>query len=139
MLQPKRTKYRKQQRGSMKGIADTGSSISFGEYGLKALACGWITSQQIEAARKAISSHTKRMGRTWIRIFPDKPYTKRAAGARMGSGKGDLEGYVAVIKPGRVLFEIAGVPKDVAAEALRRAGRKIGLKTRFEEKQVVIE
>lgn len=138
MLQPKRTKYRKQFRGKRRGEALSGSGIDFGEFALKAMACGWITSQQIEAARKAISSHTKRIGRTWIRIFPDKPYTKRAAGSRMGSGKGDLEGYVAVIRPGRVLFEIAGVPRDVAQEALRRAGRKIGIKTHFEEKQLAI-
>jgi len=139
MLQPKRTKYRKQFRGKRRGKAVSGSDISFGEFALKALACGWITSQQIEAARKAIASYTKRMGKTWIRIFPDKPYTKRAAGARMGGGKGDVEGYVAVVKPGRVLFEITGVTREVAEEALRRAGRKIGLKTRFEEKQLAGE
>ncbi|MGI5828309.1 MAG: 50S ribosomal protein L16 [Patescibacteria group bacterium] len=137
MMQPKRTKYRKQFRGKRAGKAVNGSEISFGEFGLKSLDRGWITSQQIEAARKAIASYTKRTGKTWIRIFPDKPYTKRAAGARMGGGKGDIEGYVAVIKPGRVLFELTGVPKEVAQEALRRAGRKIGLKTRFEEKQTI--
>jgi large subunit ribosomal protein L16 len=135
MLTPKKTKYRKQFRGKRRGMAITGSDISFGDFALKTMVCGWITSQQIEAARKAISSHTKRMGKTWIRVFPDKPYTKRAAGSRMGGGKGDLEGYVAVVKPGRVLFEISGVSKEIAAEALRRAGAKIGLKTRFDEKE----
>ena len=135
MLQPKKTKYRKQFRGKRRGMAQVGCDISFGEYGLKALDRGWITSQQIEAARKAISSHTKRMGKVWIRVFPDKPYTKRAAGARMGGGKGDLEGYVAVVKPGRIMFELSGVSKEVASEALRKAGRKFGIKTRFETKE----
>jgi large subunit ribosomal protein L16 len=131
MLQPKKTKYRKQFRGKRKGKAMGGSELNFGEFGLKALDCGWIKSQQIEAARKSISSYTKRVGKLWIRIFPDKPYTKRAAGSRMGGGKGDIEGYVAVIKPGRIMFEITGVSKDIAQEALRRAGRKFGVKTRF--------
>jgi large subunit ribosomal protein L16 len=136
MLQPKRSKYRKQFRGRRKGMAISGSDISFGEYGLKALSCGWVTSQQIEAARKAVAGYTKRVGKTWIRIFPDKPYTKRAAGSRMGGGKGDIEGYVAVIKPGRVMFEIAGVPEELAREALGRAAMKFGIKTKFETKQI---
>lgn len=138
MLQPSRTKYRKQQRGRRKGMALSGSTISFGEYALKALGCGWVTSQQIEAARKSISNYTKRAGKTWIRVFPDKPYTKRAAGARMGGGKGDVEGYVVVIKPGRILFELGGIEKGLAAEALRRAGRKISVPTKFVEKEITL-
>lgn len=137
MLQPKRSKYRKQFRGKRAGKAVAGSNIDFGEFALKATTCGWVTSQQIEAARKAIASYTKRMGKTWIRIFPDKPYTKRAAGARMGGGKGDLEGYVAVIRPGRVIFELTGVSREIASEAFRRAGRKIGVRTHFEEKGII--
>lgn len=136
MLQPKKYKYRKQFRGRRRGKATTGSTISFGEYALKAMDCGWITSQQIEAARKTISNYTKRQGKTWIRIFPDKPYTKRPAGARMGGGKGDVEGYVAVIKPGRIMFEVAGIDKSIAQEALRRAGRKFGIKTQFTDKNI---
>ena len=118
----------------MGGKSVTGSTLAFGDYGLKALGRGWVKSQQIEAARKAISSHTKRMGKVWIRIFPDKSYTKGAAGARMGSGKGDIAGYVAVVKPGRIMFELTGVPRIVAKEALRKAGRKFGIKTTFIEK-----
>lgn len=134
MLQPKKRKYRKEFRGTMKGSALRGSEISFGEFGLKALAGGWIKSQQIEAARRAISHHTKRAGKTFIRVFPHKPYTKRAAGARMGSGKGDIEGYVAVIRPGVILFELAGVTKEVANEALRMAGHKLSIKTKMVER-----
>jgi large subunit ribosomal protein L16 len=136
MLQPKKYKYRKQFRGRRKGQAQTGSTISFGEYALKATTCGWVTSEQLESARKTISNYTKRLGKTWIRVFPDKPYTKRPAGARMGGGKGDVEGYVAVVKPGRIMFEVAGIPKEVAQEALRRAGRKFGVRTKFEDKQL---
>ena len=136
MLQPKKYKYRKQFRGRRRGMAQTGSTISFGDYALKATTCGWVTSEQIEAARKTISNYTKRLGKTWIRIFPDKPYTKRPAGARMGGGKGDVAGYVAVVKPGRVMFEVAGIPKEVAQEALKRAGSKFGVKTIFEDKQL---
>lgn len=136
MLQPKKYKHRKQFRGKRRGIAVTGSTISFGDFALKSAGCGWVTSQQIEAARKSISNYTKRAAKTWIRIFPDKPYTKRPAGARMGSGKGDVEGYVAVVKPGRIMFEVAGVSKEIAQEALRRAGRKFGLKTIFEDKEL---
>ncbi len=136
MLQPKKYKFRKQFRGKRRGMAVTGSTISFGRYGLKALSRGWITGNQIEAARKTISNYTKRAGKTWIRVFPDKPYTKRPAGARMGGGKGDVEGYVAVIKPGRIMFELVGIPRDVAIEALRRAGRKFGIKTKFVEKDI---
>jgi large subunit ribosomal protein L16 len=136
MMQPKKVKYRKHFRGRRRGKAIAGSEISFGEYGLKSLGRGWITGQQIESARKTIASYTKRMGKTWIRIFPDKSYTKRAAGARMGGGKGDVEGWVAVVKPGRMMFEIGGVSKEVAQEALRRAGRKFGVQTKFEEKEI---
>lgn len=135
MLQPKRTKYRKQFRGKMRGTAITGSTISFGEYALKAVGRGWVTSQQIESARKSIASYTKRAGKLWIRIFPDKPYTKGAPGARMGSGKGDIAGYVAVVRPGRIMFEITGVSTEIAKESLRRAGRKFGIETKFEQKQ----
>ena len=138
MIQPKKTKYRKQFRGKRRGKAVSGSAISFGDYALKSLACGWVSTNQIEAARKTIAGYTKRQAKTWIRIFPDKPITKRAAGARMGSGKGDLAGYVAVVKPGRIMFEIAGVSKDMAKEALRLAGRKFGIKTKFEDKESLI-
>ncbi|PIP53363.1 50S ribosomal protein L16 [Candidatus Beckwithbacteria bacterium CG23_combo_of_CG06-09_8_20_14_all_34_8] len=133
-MQPKRTKYRKQFRGKRRGMAVSGSSISFGDYALKALQCGWIPGNQIEAARKTIANYTKRQAKVWIRIFPDKPITKRPAGSRMGSGKGDLFGYVAVIRPGRVMLEVAGVTKEMATEALRLASRKFGIKTRFEDK-----
>jgi large subunit ribosomal protein L16 len=138
MLQPKKTKYRKQFRGKRRGKAYVGSDISFGDYALKAMETGWITSNQIEAARKTIAGYTKRQAKTWIRVFPDKPITKRPAGARMGSGKGDLAGYVAVVKPGRIMFEITGVSLEIAKEALRLAGRKFGIKTRFEDKQLQI-
>ena len=131
MLQPKRQKYRKHFRGSMKGIATAGSKISFGEYGLKAIGRGWLSARQIEAARKTITHHTKRIGKLWIRVFPDKTYTKKGAGVRMGGGKGEVEGYVCVIKPGRVLFELAGVEPEVAKESFRLAGRKIPFKTKF--------
>jgi large subunit ribosomal protein L16 len=130
MLQPRKQKYRKQFRGSRPGNANRGNSLSFGEYGLKSLGRDWITARQIEAARRAIVHFTKRGGKTWIRIFPDKPITKKPAGARMGSGKGDIDTYVAVVKPGRVLFEIAGVPQEEAIEALKRAGHKMPIKTK---------
>lgn len=129
MLQPKKQKYRKQFRGSRGGVATRGSVVSFGEYGLKALGTGWITARQIEAGRRAVVHFTKRAGKTWIRIFPDKPITKKPAGSRMGGGKGDIEAYVAVIKPGRILFEIAGIPSEEAIEALTRAGHKMPIRT----------
>lgn len=135
MLQPKKRKYRKDFRGHRRGVANRGSQISFGEYAIKAMTAGWLTSRQIEAARKKISSTTKRNGKMWIRVFPDKPVTKKGAGAKMGSGKGDIDTYVAVIKPGRVLFEVAGVPKEVAAEALRKAMHKLPMKTTIVEKE----
>ncbi len=129
MLQPKKRKYRKDFRGRRKGLAIRGSKISFGEYALKAISVGWLTSRQIEAARKKVAATTKRSGKMWIRVFPDKPITKKAAGAKMGSGKGDIETYVAVIKPGRIIFELSGVTPDVATEALRKAAHKLPMKT----------
>jgi len=131
MLMPKRTKYRKVMRGNMRGKAYRGSEISFGEYGLQAVEPAWITSRQIEAARRAITNYLKRGGKVWIRIFPDKPVTKKPAETRMGSGKGNPEFWVAVVKPGRVMFEIAGVDEERASEALRRAGMKFPIKTRI--------
>ena len=131
MLQPKKQKYRKQFRGSMAGFAKGGTTLAFGDYGLKAVGRGWLTAQQLEAARKTITHHTKRAGKLWIRVFPDKPVTKRAAGARMGGGKGDIDTYVAVVKPGKIIFELAGVPESVAQEAMRLAGHKVPFKTKF--------
>lgn len=129
MLQPKKQKYRKQFRGSMRGKAKRGYEVEFGEFGLKALGRGWLTAKQIEAARRAIVHFTKRSGKTWVRIFPDKPVTKKPAGQGMGSGKGDIDQYVAVVKPGRVLFEVAGIPDSEAQEALNRAGHKLPFKS----------
>ncbi|HHM24368.1 MAG TPA: 50S ribosomal protein L16 [Bacteroidetes bacterium] len=131
MLMPKRVKYRKQQRGRMKGKAVRGSQLSFGSYGLKALEPAWITSRQIEAARIAITRHVKRGGKLWIRIFPDKPVTKKPLETRMGKGKGNPEFWVAVVKPGRILFEMEGVPLEVAREAMRLASHKLPIKTKF--------
>ncbi len=131
MLMPKRVKYRKLHRGRMKGKAIRGSKVSFGEYGLKVLAPGWITARQIEAARVAMTRHIKRGGKVWIRIFPDKPITQKPAETRMGKGKGSPEYWVAVVKPGRVLFELSGVPEDIAKEALRLASHKLPLPTKF--------
>ena len=131
MLQPKKTKYRKQQKGRLKGLAQRGSSISFGSFGIKTLEEGWITSRQIEAARIAMTRYMKREGKVWIRIFPDKPVTKKPLEVRMGKGKGGLSHYVATIKPGRVLFELDGVPIEVAKEALRLAAQKLPVKTKF--------
>lgn len=131
MLQPKKRKYRKEFRGSMKGNAQRGTNVDFGKFGLKSLDRAWISSRQIEAARRTIAHHTKRSGKIWIRIFPDKPITKKAAGSRMGSGKGDVEGYVAVVKPGKILFELAGVSEEIARAALRSAGHKLSVKTKF--------
>ena len=130
MLMPKRVKFRKSQRGRMAGKAKRGSSISFGDFGLKALEPHWITSRQIEACRIAITRHVKRGGKIWIRLFPDKPVTMRAAETRMGSGKGTPEYWVAVVKPGRVLFEVAGVPKEVAHDALKTCSYKLPIKTK---------
>ncbi len=131
MLMPKKVKYRKQQRGRRCGKAWRGSSVAFGDYGLKVLEAGWITDKQIEAGRVAIARFVKRGGKIWVRIFPDKPVTKKPAETRMGKGKGAPEGWVAVVKPGRILFEMEGVTNDVAREAFRLASHKIGLRTTF--------
>jgi large subunit ribosomal protein L16 len=131
MLSPRRTKYRKQQRGRMKGLAYRGSTINFGEFALQATEPCWITSRQIEAARRAMTRYIKRGGKIWIRIFPDKPVTQRPAETRMGSGKGSPEYWVAVVKPGRVLFEIGGVSQAIAAEAMRLAAQKLPIKVKF--------
>jgi large subunit ribosomal protein L16 len=134
MLSPKKVKYRKQQKGRMKGVARRGSNLDFGEFGLQAIECGSITSRQIEAARIAMTRHVKRGGKMWIKIFPDKPFTKKPAEVRMGKGKGAPEGWVAVVRPGRVLYEMEGVPRDLAKEALRLASHKLPIKTRFIER-----
>jgi large subunit ribosomal protein L16 len=131
MLSPKRVKHRKQQRGRMRGLAWRGSSIDFGEYALQALEPAWITAKQIEAARVAITRHVKRGGKLWVRIFPDKPVTFKPAETRMGKGKGSPEYFVAVVKPGRILFELAGVSEGLAKESMRLAARKLPLKTKF--------
>ncbi len=131
MLMPKRVKFRKQHRGRMKGLASRGNRVSFGTFGLQATEPHWVTSRQIEAARRAIVRHVRRGGKLWIRIFPDKPVTKRAAETRMGSGKGNVDHWVAVVKPGRVLFEIAGVREDQAREAFRLAAAKLPMGTQF--------
>ncbi|MFO8184075.1 MAG: 50S ribosomal protein L16 [Candidatus Aegiribacteria sp.] len=131
MLMPKRTKYRKQHRGRMRGTAKGGGTVSFGEYGLQAMEPGWITSAQIEAARVALTRHVKRGGKVWIRIFPDKPVTSTPAETRMGKGKGAVDHWVAVVKPGRVMFELEGVPVELAKSAMRLAGHKLPIKTRF--------
>ena len=131
MLQPKRSKYRKQFRGTMAGNANSGNQLAFGDYGLKSLGRGWMTARQIEAARKTIAHATKRVGKLWLRVFPDKPYTKKGAGVRMGGGKGEVEGYVVVIRPGRILFELGGVTAEVAKESFRLAARKLALKTKL--------
>lgn len=134
MLSPKKVKFRKQQKGKMRGMARRGSRLNFGEFGLQATDCGYISSKQIEAARIAMTRHVKRGGKIWIRIFPDKPITKKPAEVRMGKGKGAPEGWVAVIKPGRVLYEMSGVSKEMAKEALRLAMHKLPVKTKFIER-----
>lgn len=131
MLMPKRVKYRKKQRGKMKGNAQSGNYIAFGKYGLKALESGWITSRQIEATRVAITRHVKRGGKVWIRIFPDKPATKKPAETRMGKGKGSPEYWVAVVRAGRIMFELEGVSYELAKEAMRLASHKLPIKTKF--------
>ena len=135
MLMPKRVKWRKQQRGRRRGVAQRGSSIAFGEFGMQALEPAWITSRQIEAARVAITRSLGRGGKIWIRMFPDKPVTIKPAETRMGKGKGAPEYWVTVIKPGRIMFEIEGVPRDSAKEAMRLAGHKLPIKTRFVERR----
>jgi large subunit ribosomal protein L16 len=131
MLMPKKVKYRKQQRGRMKGKAWTGGSLSFGDYGLKATECGWITAREIEAGRIAITRFIKRNGRIWIRMFPDKPITKKPQETRMGKGKGAPEAWVMVVKPGRILYEMEGIPESEAREALRLAAHKLSISTRI--------
>jgi large subunit ribosomal protein L16 len=135
MLAPKRAKHRKQFRGKRAGKSHRGSTVDFGEYGLKAMTRGWVGSRQIEAARRAITHHIKRGGRVWIRIFPDKPITKKPPETRMGSGKGDVYEYVAVVKPGRVMFEMSGVTEDLAKEAMRLAAAKLPVRTKFVVKE----
>lgn len=137
MQQPKRVKYRKAQRGNRTGKANTGNTVSFGEYGLQALESAWITSAQIEAARRAITHHIRRGGKVWIRIFPDKPATKKPAETRMGSGKGLPDHWVAVVKAGKVMFEMSGVGEKVAKDAIRLAAHKLPLKSRFVYKETV--
>jgi large subunit ribosomal protein L16 len=134
MLMPKKVKWRKQNRGRMRGQTKGGDLVSFGEFGLKAIEPGWVDSRQIEAARIAISRAMSRAGKMWIRVFPDKPYTKKPAETRMGKGKGVPEGWVAVVKPGRVMFELSGVPLDLAKQAFRLAGHKLPIKTKFVER-----
>ena len=131
MLQPKRTKFRKQQKGKNRGVAWRGSDVSFGDFGLQATEGSYVTSRQIEACRMAIQRHVKRAGKLWIRVFPDKPITKKPLEVRMGSGKGGVEGWVCVVKPGRVLYEIAGVPEKEAREAFRLASSKLPIETKF--------
>jgi large subunit ribosomal protein L16 len=131
MLMPKKVKYRKVQRGRMRGLAQRGSSLSFGDYGLKALHCGWVTDRQIEAARIAMTRHIKRAGKIWVRVFPDKPITKKPAETRMGKGKGAPEQWVVVIRPGKILFEMEGVPLATATAALRLAMAKLGVRTKM--------
>jgi len=134
MLSPKKVKFRKQQRGRMRGTARRGCNLNFGEFGLQAEECGTISSRQIEAARIAMTRHVKRGGKMWIRIFPDKPITKKPAEVRMGKGKGAPEGWVAVIRPGRIIYEMQGVPRDIAREAFRLASHKLSVKTKFVER-----
>ena len=134
MLQPKKTKYRRMQKGRMKGNAQRGNQLAFGSFGIKAMESAWITGRQIEAARQAVTRYMKREGQIWIRIFPDKPVTKKPAEVRMGKGKGSPEGWEAVIRPGRVLYEMQGVSKDLAKEALRLAAHKLAVKTKFIER-----
>jgi len=139
MLMPKRVKYRKQMRGRLKGKATRGTEVSFGDYGLQALEPAWITSRQIEAARRAIVRHVRRRGKYWIRIFPDKPVTAKPAETRMGKGKGPVDHWVAVVKPGRVLFELGGVSEEMAEEAMRLAARKLPIKCRLVKREGLSE
>ena len=131
MLQPKRTKYRKAHRGRRRGIAQSGNAVTFGDFGLQALGACWMTNRQIEAGRRAITRYVKRGGKLWIRVFPDKPVTKKPLEVRQGSGKGPVEGWVAVVKPGRMIYEISGVSEELAREAMRLAAQKLPIKTRF--------
>ena len=137
MLQPKRTKYRKQMRGRMKGKESRGTEVSFGEYGLQALEPAWITARQIEAARRAIVHFVQRRGKYWVRVFPDKPVTAKPAETRMGKGKGAVDHWVAVVKPGRIMLELSGVPEDVAREAMRLASHKLPIKCQFVKREEI--
>jgi len=139
MLQPKRTKFRKMQKGRMKGSATRGAELSFGSFGIKSLEATWITSRQIEAARIAVTRYMKREGQVWIRVFPDKPVTKKPAEVRMGKGKGAPEYWVAVVRPGRILFEAEGVPMEIAKEALRLAAQKLPVQTKFVVRRDYVE
>jgi large subunit ribosomal protein L16 len=134
MLVPKRAKHRKQFRGTMRGKSFAGSELNFGDFGLKAMSCGWVSSRQIESARKTMTHFTQKGGRVWIRIFPDKPVTHKPPETRMGVGKGDVTGYVAVVRPGRILFEMGGLPKEMAVEALKRASAKLPIRAKYIEK-----
>jgi len=134
MLSPKKVKFRKQQKGKMRGMARRGCNLNFGEFGLQATECGKISAKQIEAARIAMTRHVKRGGKLWVRIFPDKPFTKKPAEVRMGKGKGSPEGWVAVIRPGRILYEMEGIPRELAEEALKLAAHKLSVKTKFVER-----
>ena len=134
MLSPKKVKFRKQQKGRMRGLAQRGCNLNFGEFGLQATECGAINVKEIEAARIAMTRHVKRGGKMWIRIFPDKPFTKKPAEVRMGKGKGAPEGWVAVVRPGRILYEMEGVPRELAKEALRLAAHKLSVRTKFIER-----
>ena len=138
VLMPKKTKHRKVQKGQYRGLSKGGNFIEFGDFGIQVLERGWITNQQIEACRVAINRFFQRRGKVWIRIFPDKPITKKPAEVRMGKGKGNIDHWVAVVRPGKVLFEVGNVPKEVAQDALRRAAAKLGLKTRFVERVEVV-
>lgn len=137
MLQPKQQKYRKQQRGRMKGMDKRGSTLAFGEYGMKALEPAWITSRQIEASRIVIARTLQGEGRMWLRIFPDKPVTSTPAETRMGKGKGDIQYYVAVVRPGRIIFEVSGIDADVAEDAIRRASHKLPIRTKFIQREIM--
>lgn len=139
MLQPKRVKHRKQHKGRIRGNAERGSTIAFGSFGLKSLEPKWITNRQIEAARQAMTRHMKREGTVWIRIFPDKPITRKPAEVRMGKGKGNLEFWAAVVKPGRILFEVEGVPQQIAREAMELAAQKLPIKTKFVTRRDYVE
>jgi large subunit ribosomal protein L16 len=138
MLSPKRVRWRKVQKGRMRGKAYRGGEVSFGDFGLQSMECGWLTARQIEAGRIAMTRHVKRGGKVWIRVFPDKPITKKPAETRMGKGKGPPEGWVAPVKPGRMIYELEGVPREVAQEAMRLAGHKMPVKTRFVARREVL-
>ncbi|HPM13943.1 MAG TPA: 50S ribosomal protein L16 [Candidatus Dojkabacteria bacterium] len=137
MLQPKIRKYRKEFRGKMNGVASANNTIAFGEYGIKSMEHGWIEANQIEAGRRAITGHMKRKGKVWVKIFPHKPYTRRGINSKMIGGKGEVEGYVAVVKPGNIIYEVSGVSEDVAREALRLGANKLPVKTKFVSKKEI--